>query len=202
MVTVVTLVPMGQTLPMRASLEEVLEYVWKQAVRLKTGEGLPDHELVVTGALVVVGVSSREDVVGDVGADVARLVVPGNAGGHALDVANLEALGELLAGVGVALDIVLAALPVPCSGPADARVRGPVDGRALAARGGVVLAPVVVVELVSVAREVVVLSAELGSLTAHRGHGCSDGAGGGEGQKAGQDGGLEQHIGGCVGCWL
>jgi hypothetical protein len=183
---------------MRASLERVLACVSKRA---NQSRNVPDHELVVTGALVVVGVGSREDVVGDVGADVAGLVVPGDAGGHALDVADLEALGELLAGVGVALDIVLAALPVPLGGPADARVGGPVNSGALAAGRGVVLAPVVVVELVAVAREVVVLSAELGGLAAHRAHGRSDGAGGGEGQKAGQDGGLEEHFDGGDWSW-
>lgn len=78
---------------------------------------LPNHEFVVTTALVVVGVSSSEDVVGDVGTDVPGLVVPLDVGGHALDVANLDTLGELLASIRVALDIVLASLPAPGGAP-------------------------------------------------------------------------------------
>jgi hypothetical protein len=163
-------------------------------------EFLPDHELVVTTALVVVGVCGCEDVVGYVGTDVARLVVPLDAGGHALDVANLETLGELLACIGVALDVVLTALPVPGGRPPHARLRGALDCGALAAGGGGSLAPVVVVKLVAVGRVVLVLSAERCGLTAHWRYWCSDWASSGECHQTGEEGGLEQHLGSCLLC--
>lgn len=87
------------------------------AVHIKEVCGLPDHELVVTAARGVVGVSSSEDIVGDVRTDIPGLVVPLNVGGHALDVANLKALCELPTDIRIALDIVLTTLPCPAGGP-------------------------------------------------------------------------------------
>ena len=121
---------------------------------------LPDHEFVVTTADIMVGIGSREEIIGDVGTDIVALVAPL---GHAGDAANVtdEPLGaELLAGVGVALDIVLAAGPVPVGVPRDAAAVDVVDVRALVAGAGAG-APFVVVEVPALVVVVVELTAEL-----------------------------------------
>jgi len=81
---------------------------------------LPDHEFIVTTALIVVRIRSGEDIIRNVRADVSGLIVPLDVGRHALDVADLEAFGELLAHVGIALHVVLSALPCPAGAPAHA----------------------------------------------------------------------------------
>jgi len=81
---------------------------------------LPDHEFIVTTTLIVVRVRSSEDVIRNVRADVPWLVVPLDVGRHALDVAYLETFGELLAHIGIALHVVLPALPCPAGAPAHA----------------------------------------------------------------------------------
>jgi hypothetical protein len=153
---------------------------------------LPDHEFVVTAALVVVGIRGSEDIVGNIGTNaVTGLVVPLNVGGQALHVVDLDAPGELLASVGVALDVVLASRPLPLGGPAHARAGGALDGSALASGAGT-LAPVVVVELVAIGCVVSVLFAEGCCLTtdwSNRGW-----ASGGDGQKAGQGTSVEEHV--------
>jgi hypothetical protein len=168
---------------------------------------LPDHEFVVTTALVMVGVCSREDVlmksvyvsqafrtwksrtIGDISTNISVRVVPLDAGGHALNLAHVEPASKLLAYVGVALDIVLPALPGPASTPRYARARGRLHGCALRAGAGGAFPPVVVVELVAVGGVVTVLRAERCCLAAHWCHGVLSGscdwAGGGEGQEAG-----------------
>jgi hypothetical protein len=160
--------------------------------------GLPDHEFVISTALVVIGISSSENIVSNVRANVARLVVPLDVGGHALDLAHVQASRELLANIGVTLDIVLAALPRPASGPADAGSRSALDSGALAAGAGGALAPVVVVELVAVGCVVGVLRAEGCCLATDWSHRLldrsSDWASSGNGQKACQGASLEQHI--------
>jgi len=152
----------------------------------------PDHEFVVTAALVVVGVRGSEHIVGNVGTNaVTGLVVPLDVGGQALHVADLDAPGELLASVGVALDVVLAARPLPLGGPAHTGAGGALDGSALAAGAGT-LAPVVVVEFVAIGCVVSVLLAEGCCLTADWSNGSW--ASSGNGQKAGQGTSLEEHI--------
>ena len=61
----------------------------------------------------MIGVCSSVYVVGDVGTDICGLVSPLDASGQTLDVAHDERFDTLLAGVGVAFDVILAALPVP-----------------------------------------------------------------------------------------
>ena len=66
----------------------------------------------------MVGVSCSEDIECAVSASVAGCIIcPLDVGGNALDVGDLDASCELLAGVHVALDIVLTALPCPGSVP-------------------------------------------------------------------------------------
>jgi hypothetical protein len=159
----------------------------------------PNHEFIITTALIVVGVRSREDVVSNIGANTSVREVPLDAGRHALDLSHVEATRKLLAYVGVALDVVLAALPCPRRAPAHARARGGLHGCALGAGTCGAFAPVVVVEFVAISSIVGVLRAERCCLAAHGGHsllsgGC-DWAGGGEGQEAGEGDGLEQHVG-------
>lgn len=126
---------------------------------------LPHHQLIVATALVMVRVRSSEDIVSNVRTDVARLVVPLDVGGHALNLSHVQASRELLANVGIALHIILTTLPVPGCRPSDARAGGAVDCCALATRAGGSFAPVVIVELVSIGCVVLVLPAKLCSLT-------------------------------------
>jgi hypothetical protein len=136
----------------------------------------------------VVGIRSSEDIIRDIRPDISVRVVPLDIRRHALDLSHVKSPRELLAHVGIALDVVLAALPRPARRPADAGARRALHGGTLVAGAGGAFAPVVVVELVPVGRVVRVLRAEGCGLAAHGGHalgdGGSDGAGGGEGQEA------------------
>ena len=61
----------------------------------------PDHELKVAAVGDVVGVRSSEEIVGNVGVDTLVVVVPADGGGHAANVADESALGDINTGVGV-----------------------------------------------------------------------------------------------------
>jgi len=123
-----------------------------------SGQYAPDHELIITTASIVVRVSGREDIIGDISADIAALVPPLSLRGHASDAADDLLARELPARVRVALHVIVAAGPVPLRVPGHARVQHLVHVRALAARTGV-LAPRVVVQVVPVRRVVPVLVA-------------------------------------------
>ena len=123
--------------------------------------------------------------VGDVSTNISVRVVPLDARRHALDLAHVKATSKLLAYVGIALDVVLPALPGPASAPADTRPRGGLHGCALRPGAGGAFTPVVVVELVAVGGVVGVLRAEGCCLAAHWSDGLlnrsCDWAGGSEG---------------------
>jgi len=119
----------------------------------------PDHELVVAAAVDVVGVGGCEDVVGHVGPQVLRVVRPRHRRLHARDAADELALGHLLAAVDVALDVVGPALPRPRRPELHAAGRAAVDVRALLARRRLVLAPEVVITLISALAHVAVSGA-------------------------------------------
>ena len=121
---------------------------------------MPDHDLVVSRAVDVVGVSGSEDVVCDVAAHAVDIILPLDLCGHALDLAQKLALCEDLSCVNIALNIVLGALPGPCRAKLDTRAGGAVEVRALRARSGRVLAPEVVENFVAVLCMVGVLTAE------------------------------------------
>ena len=123
------------------------------------GANVPDHELIVAAVRYVVDVRRGEQVVRDVGVDVGVVVAPRHGGGDGGDVAD-ELLGEADLRVGVALDLVVRAGPLPRRVPLDARARDAVDGGALGARAGV-LAPEVVIHRVGRRRGGAVLVAEL-----------------------------------------
>lgn len=119
----------------------------------------PDHKLIVTTVGNMVGVSSREEIVGNVGANVGAAVRPSSSRLHVADGAD-DALGaNLKSRVGVGLDVVLAARPGPVNVPSGAVAVGPVDVSALRTRAGT-LTPAVVVELVAAVGVVGVLVAE------------------------------------------
>lgn len=122
---------------------------------------LPDHELVVATAGVVVRVSGGEEVVRDVGADVVPLVSPLSLSGEAANVLHqtLRA-GQFASAVGVALHVILATRPRPLRVPGDADVTHVVHVRALVALP-CVRTPLVVIEVVPVALVVVVLPTEV-----------------------------------------
>jgi len=82
----------------------------------------------------MVHVRSGEQVVRDIGIDVAGRGAPLHARLDAADLAD-ELLGEGDLAVGVGLDLVGAALPVPLGAPGDAGVRDRVDGGDLATAG-------------------------------------------------------------------
>lgn len=119
----------------------------------------PDHKLIVTTVGNMVGVSSREEIVGNVGANVGAAVGPSSSRLHVADGAD-DALGaNLESRVGVRLDVVLAARPGPVNVPSGAVAVGPVDVSALRTRAGT-LTPAVVAELVAAVGVVGVLVAE------------------------------------------
>lgn len=119
----------------------------------------PDHKLIVTTVGNMVGVGSREEIVGNVGANVGTAVGPSSSRLHVADGAD-DALGaNLESRVGVRLDVVLAAGPGPVNVPSGPVAVGPVDVSALRTRAGT-LTPAVVVELVAAVGVVGVLVAE------------------------------------------
>jgi hypothetical protein len=111
----------------------------------------------------VVDVGSGEQVICNIAADVVGVVDPV---GLSLEVAVLVdgLLGNLTSRVDVALDVVLATLPLPGGGPLGASLAHTVDIGALSTRGGIAAAPDVVVELIAVARIVLVILAKSGLL--------------------------------------
>jgi hypothetical protein len=121
--------------------------------------GEPDHKLIVTTVGNMIRVGSREEIVGNVGANVGTAVGPSSSRLHVADGAD-DALGaNLESRVGVRLDVVLAAGPGPVNVPSGAVAVGPVDVSALRTRAGT-LTPAVVVELVAAVGVVGVLVAE------------------------------------------
>jgi hypothetical protein len=103
------------------------------------GDILPDHQLIITTALHMVGIR-REDVIRDVGAYTGR-VVPVDRRRHATDLADLAALGNLSTSVDITLDVIQSAMPSPGSAPSNTAVTCAVEVRALRSRAGEVLAP-------------------------------------------------------------
>lgn len=155
----------------------------------------PDHELVVTVGVVTVRVGAGEEVVGDVGADVPVVVVPLHHAGHGVYAGDGAAPLDGSARVGVALDVVLAARPLPRAAPADVVRRAAVDVGALrsAAR---VLAPHVVVDVVAVARPVAVLVAQRLDLPALEDRGGFSGRGWCHRRRRGERDEEEERCGG------
>jgi hypothetical protein len=122
--------------------------------------GLPDHELVVSAAVNVIGIRRCENVICNVAAHVVGVVFPFDRGRHALDLADQIAFVEDAACICIALDIILAAVPGPLGAPLDAGARCTVVVCALRPRSGSVLAPEVVQDFVAVGGVVGVLGAE------------------------------------------
>ena len=122
----------------------------------------------------MVRVGGGEEVVGDVSTDIVAAVRPLGLGGQASNVLD-EALGagQLASAVRVALDVVLAAGPRPLGVPGDAHVPHAVHVRALVALPRV-RAPLVVIEVVPVARVEVVLAAEVLRPSEERQNGWED----------------------------
>ena len=140
------------------------------------GRILPDHELVVAGAGIVVRVRGREQIVRDIRTDVIAGVRPLGLGRHAADVADELLRRQLAAGVRVALNCIVAARPSPFRVPLDAGVQQLVNVRALASGSGGSPSPGIVVEVVPVSRVVAVLVAEvLGPCQGQEGEGSEDG---------------------------
>jgi hypothetical protein len=108
---------------------------------------VPDHELIIATAVVMIRIRSREHVIR-------------NVASHALHLADNDALVKDLARIRIALDIILAAGPRPLRAPFDAGASGAVVVSALRAGGCGALAPQVVEDLVAGGRVVGVLCAE------------------------------------------
>ena len=107
----------------------------------------------------MVGVGSSEEIVGNVGSDVVALVRPSSSGLHVGDLAHEGLVGDLKTSIGVSLDVVLTAGPVPVNVEAGTVAVGPVNVGASGTRAGG-LSPAVVVELVSAVGVVAVLVTE------------------------------------------
>lgn len=87
----------------------------------------PDHKLVIAAGCRVVDICCGEEVVRDVGSDVCVAYGPDGRGRDGRDLRN-EFLREVTGGVGVALDVVVAAGPLPGRGPRNTRARDRVEG--------------------------------------------------------------------------
>lgn len=122
--------------------------------------GQPDHDLVL---LVAARGRAGEEVVGDVGDDVAAGVAPLPGGGDRRDGAELLLLDVREDDVGVRLDLALAAGPRPAGVPGDGGAAQAVDAGALATAVGVALAPKVVVDGVRASLNAAPLVAEVGA---------------------------------------
>lgn len=110
----------------------------------------------------MVDIRRGEEIVGHVRADARVVIAPLGGGGDPADLAD-ELLVKAQAGVGVALNRVLPAGPVPFRRPRCARAGGGVHGGALRAGAGV-FAPQIVVDGVHATGVGSVLIAELGLL--------------------------------------
>jgi hypothetical protein len=119
----------------------------------------PDHKLIVTTVGNMVGVGSREKIIGNVGANVGTAVGPSSSRLHVADGAYKALGANLKSRVGVGLDVVLAAGPSPVNVPSGAVVVGPVNVSALRTRAGT-LTPAVIVELIAAVGVVGVLVAK------------------------------------------
>lgn len=122
----------------------------------------------------MVHIGRCEQIICNIAANVSRIIDPVGLG---LEVAVLGdgLLGDLTSRVDVALDVVLATLPLPVGVPLGASRADTVDISALRARGGGAAAPDVVVELVAVAGKVLEVLAESGLLcNSHGGESTKD----------------------------
>jgi hypothetical protein len=108
----------------------------------------------------VVWIRRSEDIVRDVASHVVDVVLPRDTCRHFLDLANRIALIEYASSISSALDVVLAASPLPLGAPCNARFYRTVEVCTLRARDGGVFAPKVVQNLVAVCGMVGVLGAE------------------------------------------
>ena len=72
---------------------------------------VPDHQLIVTARSLVIRISSREQIVGNIGADVVPFIVPRGRRWKTTNLAHDFLVRELAPGIGVCLDVVLPARP-------------------------------------------------------------------------------------------
>lgn len=89
----------------------------------------------------VIGISSRKDIIGNIGADIVVVVTPIHRGRHAADLADLAASRQLPPGVDVALDIIRGTVPLPGCAESYAVVGCAVQICALGSRTGCVFSP-------------------------------------------------------------
>jgi hypothetical protein len=127
---------------------------------MEEGKSVPDHELIITTAVDMIRIRSREHVIRNVASHAVHIILPLERRRHALHLADNAALVQDLARVRIALDIILAASPRPLRAPFDAGASGAVVVCALRAGGCGALAPQVVEDLVAGGRVVGVLRAE------------------------------------------
>lgn len=81
------------------------------------GTYLPDHELIVTTVGNMIDIRCREEVIRNIGNDVAIAIAPLHRGRNALQIAD-KLLGEATQlRIGIALDLAAASGPVPGSRP-------------------------------------------------------------------------------------
>lgn len=118
----------------------------------------PNHKLIVATAFVMVDISSGEEIVCNIAADVGVRVAPLCRGLQVAELAD-QLLCDLTSGVDIALHVVVTACPLPIRAPLDAASRQAIDVRALRARRGGASSPKVVVELVPIGLEIGVLVA-------------------------------------------
>lgn len=81
------------------------------------GTYLPDHELIVTTVGNMVDIRCREEIIRDIGNDVAIAIAPLHRGRNALQIADVPLVEATQLRIGIALDLVAASAPVPGSRP-------------------------------------------------------------------------------------
>ena len=108
-------------------------------ISLETADGIdaavalqPDHQLVVARRRSMVDIPCREQVIRHIRADISVTNTPLRSSRHGGDPAD-KLLIEVLRGVGVALDVVLPAVPLPGRGLGDGGAGRGVKSRALRA---------------------------------------------------------------------
>lgn len=87
----------------------------------------PDHKLVIATGSRVVDICCSEKIVRDVGSDVSVADSPDGGSWDRGDLRD-KLLREITRRVGVALDVVVAACPLPGRGPRDTRAGDRVEG--------------------------------------------------------------------------
>jgi len=129
--------------------------------------GLPDHEFIITAAVGMVRIGSRENVIRNVCPNIVRrIIIPLDARLHIPGPLHRNALCKLAASINIAFHIVLGALPCPFTAESNSVPGCAVEVGALVTGRCGVFAPEIVEDFVAVDSVVGVLRTEADALLA------------------------------------